>query len=227
MNNICFYTWASDVFLSMAQDLERSVKKFYPDIPFYIYKINGNDTFPYKGKIYEYIKEVLDKHKNTVHINADSVMCSECPELFSDIDFALPRNNVPNTILPHEYYYLNNGLFVINNKDILREIIEQTSLFVDGTVSPGLSDQNVYNRIFYSGKYKTQVLSYPDKSYGIEELDQYPNVYLKDKDIYAGDKKVCILHFAGEEWKNYEKGVMNYDRLLNKDVRERIKELIS
>ncbi len=217
--NSCFLTITSILYEPMAKEMVNSVKKFYPDIPFVI------DKREYKWedwKVYrlQKIEDLLNIYKRVIVIDPDSVMASDCPDLFGDFDFAVPVNNI-NLFSDKKNRFMNDGLMVVTKKEVAKEMRERVQY-----------DTNPYatlfaaNHVFYSGKYKVEALSYRDKAYGLEELDKYTIALMNGKDINLQPKKACVMHFAGHWHKDHEKGIILYDTIFRPEVCARIKELI-
>ena len=78
--------------------------------------------------------------------------------------------------------------------------------------------------MFWFNGYKNQVFEYPNEIYGIQEYKQYEDAQLRSDGIYIGEKKVCIFHFATNWHKDYK---IALERFKNKEVAEKIKELIT
>jgi len=215
----CFWVVSSPEFREMTNQMIASVKKFYPDLPFFHYYINEVTELYQDARHY---KELHKEFDTVIHINGDSIMCNKCDELFDDdFEIALPYNNGNY----QDKTGMNNGIVVSNSP---RFWVKYDELIEEFSKSDGwMASQNLSTTLFYSGKYKTKALSFPDKSYGIEDMINYQNIFLKDNEIYLpsdeGDKKLCIFHAAGDAWKQHGKILLDK---FKDDVRLKINELI-
>lgn len=217
-----FFTIHTPNYEKMAQGLVNSFKRFYPNGNIIKYQVenyyyNALETLIGQGK------KLIEKYGRAIYIEADSIVCSKCPELFGDFELGMPVNNTPYG----DYKYLNMGLISISNPKILDEVarIERDLRPSEGI----LAAQHAFNEIYRGTNYKTKVLEFPDKSYGIEEMFEYPDCRLEGEDLMVGDKKICVFHAAGKEWKGEKNGggKINFWKFKNKEVRKKLKELIS
>jgi hypothetical protein len=238
MNDVVFVTDANKKFWKMAEELKKSIKFFYPQFDVFIHPYtdseciaNQEDDYKFEndpGRSYNFLLPYFNKYKRVVHLNSDMLMVSECPELFEDFEFGMTRNNINlNSGSNPDQPFMQNGLMVVTNPEVFKEMTR-----LNKETRPNSSsyyDMYSANQIFYSGKYKTKTFSFPDKIYGVEEIDNYGICMVSKqnpKDINCWNKKACIFHFSGPLWKNYQTGKINYDHFGNNEVRTRIEEIL-
>jgi len=221
--NPIFYISSSNAYQYMADNLIKSIKMFYPNIPIKLERNEpkSNMDMIFSLRLLTSFLELLDIHNRIIYIDSDSLMCGECPELFGDFDIEMPINNTNIFGASSGKDYLNNGLVVFTNKEVIKDLMRK----VLNGLENDYTSMTYYNEVFYSGKYKTKILSYPDKSYGLEEMPLYPNSISKNGSIYMGDKKACIIHFAGPEYKQKinNRFEVNYYKFLNPEVQDKLK----
>jgi hypothetical protein len=198
MNEVCFFSLFTHDFTRMARDMQNSVKRFYPDVPINLVEINAYD----QNAFCEFANVGLwmsQRYKRVIFIGVDQIMCDVCPHLFYLYDIAAPRNNT--NYLSQYSSTVNGGLLVSTSKDFWQDWKE----LLDSSYSKGntnvIESQNLLNDIFWTTKYNTEILSYDDVSYGIDVFDQYKDMKVIDGKLYCGDKKICIFHAAGDEYK--------------------------
>lgn len=245
MEEICFVTAANSLFKKLAEGCMNSIRKFYPEAGIFFHDYHDLVGYADTGRSYNFSKDgglsydyllpYFDRYKRVVCLNADYIMTNYCPELFGDFEYAMPYNNI-------DFYkdkqwpkfngkevvkrYVQNSLIVATNPEIYATLTKMNSKERAESNHP-FYDMNTSNDLFYSGKYKTKALSFPDKSYGIEEMHMYHEATLRGKDIYVGDKLLCMIHFSGNNWKSYETGEPSWDLIIRPEVKERIKELMA
>jgi hypothetical protein len=220
-----------------AKPLANSARYFHPEIPFKIFE--GRELENLIPKDY-YVKTTCYKafvglslskeYEHIVFFDADSLIVSKLTELLKeDYEIAGVRNlsdsgyvhSVPLSgagvfkvpgIEPEQY--LNSGLisskvsrfwgdWIKINKAMANEIFDQ--------------DQGTFNRIFYSGNYKTHVLDPIDipVHYGISSAwdnkmvwNSWGNIQLEDEELFIQSpqrdgskvkKQIKVLHMAGNQ----------------------------
>lgn len=235
MTDYCFVTSSNQKYQHLADGLKNSIKKFYPDAPFFCHPytdwIKGvgasYDFASDPGASYEFLVPYFETYKRVIFFNADFVMCSLCPKLFGDFELGIAYNDHN---MGQDKRMVQNSLVVATNPQIFKDLTLLNTIYRKGN-SP-YYDMMSAQDLFYSGKYKTEALSYPDESYGIEEKPHYTQAYLKDKDIYVRDyanheKKLCVIHFCYLDWKDTVTAQVAYERFVNPGVKERLLELAS
>jgi hypothetical protein len=238
MKEVCFFT----IFDKRAKDLEQgmvnSVKKFYPDIPFIEHEIEVKDTawgnvprvFDVDNFCVEYLRkgrELLDEYKRIIFIDPDSIMCNLCPDLFDDYEIGVVRNNTPRAPAgggTDSDVYINAGLQVFTNKDVWEERTEEFQRR-QGLGRDPLNEQNALNWIYHNTTHNRKLLEFKDRIYGISHNFGYQDIFLKDDVLFLptpeGDKKLCIFHAAGDQWKTDLK--INFDLIKDEKAREKLK----
>jgi hypothetical protein len=217
---ICFYTCYSNEFEEMAKQMSRSLKKFHPEIP---HLTNNIETLlgDLPHSIIAYGKYLSFFYETVIQINADMIICQPLDDLFDrDFDIIVAKNNYNSHPFEQDKFTINAGMYVINREDIWDDYL--TGLHR----SMGEQDQEVLSEMFYSGKYKSKLLDYSDKSFNIGEMEQYSVMRIEDGKIMAGDKVIYIYHAAGSDGKYKQDGKFKWD-LLKPEVVTKLQELIS
>lgn len=217
-----FFTIHTPNYGKMAKGLVNSFKKFYPNGKIIKYEVE-NYCYDALKTLIGQGKQLIEEYGRAIYLEADSIVCSQCPELFGDFELGMPVNNTPYG----NDKYLNMGLISISNPKILDEVAR---IEIEKRPSEGIvATQNAFNEIYREKNYKTKVLEFPDKSYGIQEMFNYPYCRLEGEDLMVGDKKLCIFHAAGGEWKGEKngEGEISFWKFKNEEVKKKLKELIS
>jgi hypothetical protein len=234
----CFFTCYETTYQDVANKLRNSVKKFYPDIPFIDCILPRHDSeFNLKEFCDFHLengKQLLGVYDRIISLDTDEIMCNKCPDLFGDFDLGVVRNNIPFEVpneSPKGNVYINAGLTVCTNKDVWFEWMAEYQNRCNQFPGEGLNEQNALNWIFHKSTRNIQLLEYPDRVYGISAMDYgYPNMYLKEGELWvkwkAGeqcqDKKLCVFHAAGVEWKDKATGGYNLELIHNPEAREKL-----
>jgi hypothetical protein len=220
---IAFCTHVSDdwYFSIGCQKLERSAKYFHPEIPFFTFKSDAiNKEFAKDPRvnwctIHPVItSRLVDYFDLVVHFDADSIITGPLDAVIEgDYEVAGVRCN--NDLgkagadpgITYEDIgvdrYLNTGLVAATNKQFWSEWSHLTL-----TQSFPYGEGGSFNKIFYSGKYKTKLLDPLDAEvyYGISGLngnspashyETWKEIKIKDHEMYIWDKKVKVIHQAG------------------------------
>ena len=209
-----------------ARKLKSSFRYFYPDIELHIFgdaEINAfKQTYPWMG--WASMDPILfgsfvDKYDLIVHIDADSIITGALDDiLIADFDIAGVRNNndigqasATNCIfgehikgIDAKWQYLNAGLIASTNKEFWADFLRQNETMPQG----GFGEQDVWNNIFWSGKYKAKVLDPREKPihYGISAQlvdrgqpfqQSWSQMYMRGNDLCFKEKVVKIIHNAG------------------------------
>jgi hypothetical protein len=224
-----------------AKGLVNSIKKFYPDIPVFEY-IEMSKPFDLKDFCDWHLDmgyKLLDEYKRVISMDPDEIMCNKCPDLFGDFDLGVVQNNIPmNTTFDNwtrGMVYINAGLTVCTNKEVWKEWMDEYQKRCEKFPGEGLNEQNALNEVFHNSKFKVDLLEFHDKVYGISAMDYgYPNMYLGPGGLRVRwsnsattiDKKLCVFHAAGLEWKVKATGEYNFDLIHDVQAREYLKGLI-
>jgi hypothetical protein len=237
----CFYTAYSPTFEEVGKGLVNSIKKFYPDIPVLEFKWElskepsphayHGDTFDlqaFNQFVVNKGKELLEKYDRIIWIDADSIMCAPCPDLFGDFDMGVPHNNWPYLeIANKDLHYANAGMVVGVNKDTWQEWIDELKRFDDrfhGAAWDVLNFNNSLNKVYHDSKANIKLLEFEDRVYGISKMDTYKEMSLKDEELWINEKKLCIFHAAGDEWKDCL-GKIRFDRITDKEAAKYLESL--
>ena len=234
MNPICFYTVFDDNFKTVGTGLVNSIKHFYPDIPVEVC------TPPQPWSLESFCNyhcqrgyELLDEYERIIFIDSDSVMTGRCDDLFDPYDLGVVQNNIS---VGDPYggisgnVYINNGLTVCTLKDAWKEYLDKYRSYERWEP---LNEQNALNYVAHTTKHLCKLLEFPDRSYGIFEMDRYHLMYLKDGELYvpasnqegSQPKKVKILHFAGRGMKEQDgsgQGRLMFEQIENDEARNYI-----
>lgn len=226
----------------MAQGMVRSVKKFYPDIPFIECELPLKETFDlqaYCTFCQESGKKLLEEYKRIIFLDPDHIMCAECPDLFGDFELGVVHNNIPVSTAHGGIdgtSYVNNGMVVCTSKEAWQAYSDEYNkrCAVEWNV---LNHQNALNAVAHTLRFNTKLLEFDDRAYGISCNFFYQDIYLKDMG-YANkveylyvpvhradkdyDKKLCLFHGAGPEWKNNGTS-LKLDEIKDETAREKLR----
>lgn len=223
MKDYCFFMCYYPNYSENVKWLKNSIRKFYPDAPIIEdVTVGGFDLKAFCDRHLEVGLKLLDEYKRVISLDPDEIMCAPCPDLFGDFDMGVVQNNVPFEIpdqSPRGNVYINAGMTVCTNKEVWKEWMERYGHECVDHPGEGLNEQNALNLVFHKSPFNVQLLEFPDRVYGISVMDYgYPNMYIKDDELWATwttmgkktDKKVCLFHAAGVDWKKKETGEYNY-----------------
>lgn len=201
-----FYTVCDTNYLNMAHQWANSVHKFYPTSPIHIYIVENYRN--QAGKTIGLAGKDLSQFDKVTYMNPDNIVCSLLPDDFGDI--AMPRNNTEYQFHPSITYYMNCGLVMANHtiwKDYLQEFSRRGEAYGE--------EQNAFNVIFWSGRYKTVILDDESNCYGALELSSYFNAQVINNQLVANGKVIRVFHAAGSDFKDGNQYLFNK---LPKDV---------
>jgi len=240
MKNIIFATFATDDtwMENLAKPLANSFHYFHPSIPFKIF--NGEEMNSLLPKDY-FIKicgykafvgaELAKEYKHVVFIDSDSLVVGKLTEILEwDYELAGVRCVADNGcvhsvnakyndlfILPGLCgfkEYLNAGLIASRASEFWPEWIELNRQLLNQTRD---QDQQLLNRIFYSGRYKSMMLDPIDSlvHYGVSILgdmnpswDGWRDIELENDRLFINSlqedgskirKQIKVLHLAGNQ----------------------------
>jgi len=228
MESVIFCTYISDHLRECygANKLWRSCKYFHPDIPFVFFGdkemeelMKPNPTY-YKSRQWLVMGalcglSLCEKFDLVVVFNADSVILDTLDEILdNDYEIASVRNHndigktgpgLSNTILDIPVLkYCNVGIVASRNKEFWPFWNTQNILHIGNSLR---DDNDVFNVIFHSGKYKGKILddaSTTNLYYGVSSMygthtywEGWKELYLKNEKVYLGNKQVKVLHHAG------------------------------
>ena len=206
MKTIVFHV-ASDIYKPYSDKMVRSFKHFHPDVPFKVFDQSDiNKAIAENGKWlwYGVAGEMLSKEYDLViQIDADSIICDRIDEVLKgDFEVAGVLNGSNEGFQTTgvgigQVQYLNAGLVASTKKEFWTEWREKT--LKDWKKYP-YGEQDVFNHIFYSGKYKTKVLDPVDGDlyYGSSSCGQWDKTYVARDKVMLNEKTVKVLHFAGQ-----------------------------
>lgn len=213
-----------------ARKLVNSARYFHPDIEMQVMgdniiseirkKYSWSNWYNFDPLVAEYY---LDDYDMIVHFDADSFITGKLDELLlADFDVAGVRNNndiglttnqggLMGSPVPAGIDFisqsLNAGLIASTSKEFWIEFKEQNKAHGPMGVGMGFGEQDVFNSIFHSGKYKVKILDPKDSNvyYGVSQQECAPgakietawrDLYIKDKELYCRNKKVKVIHHA-------------------------------
>ena len=225
----------SDKFKEIGMQMENSLKYFHPDIPFIVFNQQKIDEAqkerPNFMKLYgyPYIGLKLSKeYEMVIQMDADSIICGKLDELLNidqQYDLACVQNNssrgFQNTYgdIPIDEY-VNAGLVASRSEVFWYEWLDRCEKESKGKY---FGEQDVLNIIIHSKKYKLLMLDGDNTNvyYGCSSFNSYSSMSLVGEDIILNEKKVKIIHTAGDM--NNKLKVFN----TNEQVADRIKFLLS
>lgn len=212
------------------QGLINSTRYFHPDIPHVIFTddhiVKAREKYPWLDMnclLPISMMEYIDDYDLVIHIDADSTVTGSLDSLIEgDYDACGVRNNhfgggcvnQPHPIVIDNISwdkFLNVGCIGITNREFLEEYLDGCKKGAPLKNKGWDDENNEYNRIFYSGKYKTKILDDvgSNVSYGLTNAfgqetywDSWKDMYINNNELYqinpVGDEvKVKILHMAG------------------------------
>lgn len=233
-----FFTCYDARYTKTIQGLKNSVKRFYPDIDFIEAEmpITGDfDTLKFCDFHLDCGLKLFDDYDRIISLDGDQIMCAPCPDFFGNYDMGVVRNNIPFEI-PEETtkanVYINAGTTVCTNKETWKEWMAEYRDRCDHTF-PGerRNEQDALNWLFHTSKYVYALLEFDDKVYGISAMDYgYPNMYVDGDELRVRwkdlskwhDKKLCLFHAAGVDWKD-NMGNFRYDKIEDPKAREKLR----
>jgi len=191
--------------------LEQSLRRFHPEIPFFRFgskeiaeqlraepRLHWDVMIPIWGKL------LAREYDLVVHFDADSIVTGHLTELLSgDFEVAGVRNNDDFGDLQMSCrnvtadQYLNCGLVAARSVNFWDEWYHEN--FASAHTYP-VAENDVFNQIFYSGRYESRVLDAPnaDCYYGHAALrSRWKEIELRDDRLYLRGKQVKVLHEAG------------------------------
>jgi hypothetical protein len=207
----------------MVDGLANSVNKFYPDIPFLKIEIpcrsipDGRlDLRNYIGHVLNNGLKLLDEYKRVIMMDPDQVMCNYCPDLFGDFDLGCVQNNLgtgPEYGPKRGDVYINAGLQVCTNKEVWKEIMDETARMDNIQWGP-FNHQDSVGHVYHTTNHNVKLLEFDDRLYGISGLAHYQDMEIRNGELYLpSNKKLCIFHAAGGYWKTGTK--INFDYIKN------------
>lgn len=248
MKKVVFFTIADEKNISWAKGLERSFKKFHPDIDFKIYgpeyvaeSLKQDADFFYKATPW-IARDLITEYELVVKIDADSVVCGELDHIINDpmyeVGCVLNFNNrdskqfgrveVFNIIAER---YMNCGLVAMTSK----RFIDHWWSLCNSPVFHAFRyrEQDLLNIIYYYGNYRVTCfdddgktlngLANKDYWHGMEMIDGVLKLPVFDKPNGKIMKTVDIkvIHWAGGN----TPGKMNFDLRFSSVVSDYLKKL--
>lgn len=244
---IAFFTVCDQRNLPWAQALERSFKKFHKDIDFIIYGPDYCAEQQKADKEFFYRscpmigKQLLEKYDLVFRIDADSVVCGELSELWSDTswDFGAPLNL--NTRDARQFgsvgvwninpeIYLNCGLVGMRSKPFVNHWLKLCTSPFFGQYR--YREQDLMNILYFYGDYRGKCFdNINNKWWGLVskdvwngmELDENKNIVVRflqnEKEVHR--KIIKIIHYGGGN----SPQKMEHELFFPKPVAERLREL--
>jgi len=208
MKTIAFHI-ASDIYKNYSDKMIRSFKHFHPDIPFKVFSQSDiNEAKEKYGQTPLYGifgAKLANQCDLLIQIDADSIVCDRIDEVLKgDYEVAGVLNGSNEGFQTTgvgigQVQYLNAGLVASTLKAFWTEWKEKT---LKDWKKYRYGEQDIFNHIFYSGKYKTKVLDpiEGDVYYGSSSCGQWDKTYVvsKGEKIMLNGKTVKVIHFAGQ-----------------------------
>jgi len=212
-----------------ARKLKNSAKYFYPDMDLLVHgdniiseirrKYSWSSWYTFDPLVAEYY---VNEYDMIVHFDADSIITGPLDELMlGDFDIAGVRNNndigltsrtgglscshAPGTDKATQS--LNAGLIASTSKAFWEEFKNRNQA-LGNQIGPGrgFGEQDVFNAIFWEGKYKAKILDpvgsdvYYGTSQQICDSDRiesaWKRLYMHNGELYSDNKKVKVIHHA-------------------------------
>lgn len=218
---VCFFTVADKNNLKFAKQLENSLKKFHPDIPFFLYtEEDVGDPINYYRQKPMFARNLIKKYDLVIGADADQIITGS-------LDYILKENyevgcvmNYNRTdpkkyglvgvwdILPQEY--MNAGFVAMRSE---RFILNWWRLCNSAHFNNAqYKEQDLMNIIIHYGDFKVECFDVPNavKNYhawhGLVSKGEWDKMIMKDgklilpktDDNYPEeDKEIKVLHSAG------------------------------
>lgn len=243
MSNKVVFTVADDNYLPYAKMLERSFKKFHPDIDFIIFGAEDikrvNHPEPYYANKAFFGKELSEKgYDHIINIDADSIAVGSLDDLFNaPYEVGCVLNNAITIPDPLErqicgldktnpIFYVNAGLVASRSSRFWRWWDELNHRHFFQRYQ--FREQDTLNMIFHYGDLKCVNFDDSSSIYGLWLNGYWPQVTLDGEELVLPEsvlgvkKSLKVLHWAGGA--NAPK--MNYRTRFIEPVADRIGELV-
>ena len=213
------FTIADAKNLKWAKGLEKSFKRFHPDIPFIIYgdeeikKTNiALPYFFYLSTPY-YARQLIKEYDQVLKIDADSIITAplealESPEEFDvGVVFNWTRDEISEKVKVWDIpplQYFNNGFVLFRKAEIIEHIWKLCNQFF--FTNYPFREQDMLNIVCYYGNYAVKVLDMGGSWYGLRSKSEWNQAIMKDgrivilkgKDLFPEcDKVIRCIHWAG------------------------------
>ncbi len=246
MKSTAFFTVADNNNMPYALTMGKTLNKFHPEIPIYIYgeKEIKETSIPIPDFFYlatPYIARVLlEKHDCVIKIDADSLVLGNLDHILQDETFeigtVLNWNRVDPkvygeiglaTITPQEYY--NNGFVVLRNKDFVNEWFKLCTTKHHARMP--FREQGFLNILCHYGKFNVRCLDYSNCWHGLCSKGEWNKCIIRNNEVILPkgedhypeeDKIIKIVHWGGG---NAEKK-LNYRVFFNEECIEYINKLV-
>jgi hypothetical protein len=201
--------------ITQKMEMERMLKTlhhFHPNLTEEIFREVQPNPIPFLDlAYYDYI--VSDKYTHITHIDADVLIVDKIDELFDEnYDAIAGRNNSDDitTNFPvrvtvdniDPILYVNAGIHTISSTFCK----EWYGLCLIGMDKYICKDQDLFNILFYSSRYKTKLLDPIDSNvyWGTSFLDSkitfrdgWKNIIVVGDHLELNNKRIKMMHFAG------------------------------
>jgi hypothetical protein len=225
--------------------MARSVKKFHPELPVILFgreqtedAMHLMNTTYFGLTISHFGIQCAKDYDLVIHLDGDTICTHRMDEIFnSEYDVAGTRDTNDQGKAgnggPHNwpgldpFQYLNIGVFAVRNRQFFEDW-NQLNL-TEGINTP-FYDNGTFNKVFHSGKYKTNILDAIGTNvyYNIASVygttthwDSWKDIKLVDGNLTLNNKTIKVLHMAGGS----SVGKFNFQRLFSPEVARHLERL--
>jgi hypothetical protein len=238
MKKTCFFTIADSNNLKYYEMLKASLKKFHPDIPLIL--IGDKEIAKYKDPMFFYratpivARELLKTYETVIKIDADSIVTGKLDEAIDGVfDVGVVNNSNPIEMVKYPVtvwdIHVNCGFVVMKNKAFVDHWLNLCMGYHFNGYQ--MREQDLLNIIVFYGNYDVKFLDQGDSYWGLASKGFWQNIKLIGKDLVLPkaqwpdkDKIIRIIHWAGG---NTDPQKMNYRLYFQRDVQERLRELVT
>lgn len=240
--NAVAYSVADNNYLPYAKMLERSFKRFHPDIPFIIFGEEDIKRVPYSEPYYRnkafFGKELAEKYDLVINIDADSIVVGSLKDVLdAPYEVGCVLNNaitVPDPLQrpicaldrTNPIFYVNAGFVAARSKRFWQwwDSLNQRHFFQQYQ----FREQDTLNMIFHYGDLKCVNFDDSPDIYGLWLNGYWPQAVLNGDEIVLPEsvlgvrKPLKVIHFGGGA--SAQKG--NYRTRFKEDVADRIAAIV-
>lgn len=240
-----FFTIADDNNLGFAKKMERSLKKFHPDIPLKIWGQKELDEIKNPQKFYMMTPLVgrflINDYNPVIKLDCDQVITGSLDHIIKDetYDIGVVLNSNPREMRKltvqvwdvNPLIYYNCGFVAMRSR---RFVDHWWSL----CMSPHFGrytyrEQDLLNIMCHYGDYDVKCFDYSDKFHGLASSSYWNHLELRKDKLYLPpqpdgypnkEKEIVCLHWAGGQMNNARK--MKFDGQFTPEVAEHLKKLV-